>query len=210
MTDEETGSIVEYENEWWNQEKRVDPGTAYRRKQVAECWNVLGLSVKETADQLGISTATVSRDRRWLLDRWQDSVKAQVNDVVGRELAKLDRQETELWKAWRNSSRNRTKTKRTVIIDDDGQPTQLVSQMTEVTESNPDPRYMDLIIKVQQRRAALLGYDAQAKKEGEKTGFADFIKATFEMAHAKRAAENQIKEVEGKVIEQETEDVNES
>lgn len=149
-----------------------------RRRRVAVAWNQLGMTVKETALDIGVSVSTISGDRRWLLDCWQKSVQADVVEVVARELAKLEDQEAELWDAWQNSKANYTKVFDKQAVTKAGD----VEDLHETEEGSKEPNYkfMELILKCQERRARLLGLDKAVTYESAAFSFALFVEEAYE------------------------------
>jgi len=171
--------------EWWHPETgRVKPEILDRRRKVAICWNRLGMSCAQTATNLGCSANTVSKDRHWLLQCWQKAVEADIVEIVSRELHKLEEQEAELWTAWEASKRDIESTVTEHHTDADGQRVGGDHIKRTVTGRLPDPKFMDLILKCQERRAKLLGLDKAVTFEGAVFSFSTFVSGAYEAAVA--------------------------
>lgn len=72
---------------------------ALRRDRVAEML-IHGLSERAIALALATSQATVHRDKQAIFEAWQASALIKFDAAKARELARIDRIEEELWKAW--------------------------------------------------------------------------------------------------------------
>ena len=94
----------------------------------------------------------VYKDLKQLLINWKREHEENIDLYITKELSKLDKIEAELWDAWERSK------KRIVSkIRQSG----LKTERSETFAGNP--RYLDLVLSVQQRRAKLLGLDAPVK-----------------------------------------------
>lgn len=163
--------------------------TEEREYDIAFCSNLFlrGYTYREIADALNkelarreagytMSFQMVYYDMRQLLIEWKREQLDNIDEYVAQELKKLDRMERELWDAWelsKHSEKTKTRTSRrgdNVDMDEDKTKRFGDYGYTEKTTEHltGDPRYFDLLLKVQQRRAKLLGYDAPIKID---TGF---------------------------------------
>lgn len=187
---------------WYGNAGKVDPKLLERRRKVAILWNRGGVSAAETARRLGVSPATITRDRQWLLQLWRKYVSAEVDQVVARELQRLEDIEAELWVAWERSKEPTIKTgtrekvrtppalrRRGQQAANDAvaqvQRAQQVERetMTATEERLPDPRYMALVLNCQERRARLLGLDKAVQLgDGDAFSLAELIKAAWVQA----------------------------
>ena len=169
--------------EWWHPEKgRVNPEVLDRRRKVAICWNQLGMSCAQTAKNLGCSAGTVSKDRRWLLECWQRAVQADIVEIVSRELHKLETQEAELWSAWEMSKRDTESSVTDSYTNEQGAKSGGDHIKRTVTGRLPESKYMDLILRCQERRAKLLGLDKAVTFEGAAFSFSMFVSEAYESA----------------------------
>lgn len=148
-----------------------------RRARVAS-FKVQGFSVRQIVAALAKTKClnpdtkkpwtlfAVQSDLEALTARWQAEALRDVSKWKAEELAKLDRLESQAWAAWeRGIGRKQTRTTKTGRVDKEGtviaEPE--VSLKTEVL--NGDPRYLQVALDCQDRRAKLLGLDAPAKYE---------------------------------------------
>ena len=113
---------------------------AQRRESVADALIKDRLTVREAAERLGISIATVSRDYRALLREWQAGASDLVNIEVHRQLADLGRLEKRLWSELDSSE-----------VPCLGEPI------------TPD-KAAGLLLRCWERRARLLGLDTEPKQ----------------------------------------------
>lgn len=177
-----------------------------RRREVARLWNQHGMGVMKTAKKLGVSHPTIVADRRWLLDRWQEVVEADISEMVGREVKKLEEIEAEAWRAWRKSWKDKEKrrTKREALLDESLEPKEedeteeppavLISTTKEVEGRLPESKFLQIILDCQERRAKLLGLYKAVSLEDMTFNFAEMVKGGYEAAveqraRAKKAAE---------------------
>ncbi len=130
-----------------------------RRKQVANLYLQGGLLHHQIAEKLGVSRPTITMDLKAIMDQWRAEARADIGEVTGRELAKLDIMEAEAWAAWERSKNEAVSTTKEKIVGD--------KQSTKASERREgrdgDPRYMTIIIGCMERRAKLLGLDAPTK-----------------------------------------------
>lgn len=117
-----------------------------------------------------ITATMVYKDMQKLLVEWKRERMANIDDYVTQELRKLDKIEAELWDAWETSKTGRVKEKkrtsarpRKVLIEDEKTADYYGYDETSNETSAGNPRFLDLLLNVQQRRAKLLGYDAPIK-----------------------------------------------
>lgn len=149
---------------------------AQRQRDVAFCSDLFlkGYSYMAISEKLNKQLAvwgetyTITRqgvfhDIKDVLEEWRNEHKEDINTYVDRELKKLDKIECEAWSAWVNSLGERVRQRLRVDKDKPHQGPQL----EEVTKESigGDPRFLDLLMSVQQRRAKLLGLDAPVKIE---------------------------------------------
>lgn len=110
-----------------------------------------------------ITYKTVFMDIQQVLADWKKERFTDIDNYMQLELRKLDKIEVELWQAWENSkgSKRKTKIKGGAINNNIASGGELAERTLETTDG--DPRYLDLLLKVQERRAKLLGYNAPVK-----------------------------------------------
>lgn len=103
-----------------------------------------------------IGWTQVFQDIQAMLIEWKRSRLENIDQYVTAELQKLDRLEVEAWEAWEKSKQEKeTKSMRQT---DNGTSKELRKE-----DMYGNPKYLDLLLNIQQRRAKLLGYDAPVK-----------------------------------------------
>lgn len=122
----------------------------YSYRQIADLLNQR--NAKMGLNYAIIPPMRVYKDLKQLLINWKREHEENIDLYITKELSKLDKIEAELWDAWERSK------KRIVSkIRQSG----LKTERSETFAGNP--RYLDLVLSVQQRRAKLLGLDAPVK-----------------------------------------------
>jgi hypothetical protein len=134
-------------------------------RQIAE------LLEKERGGLYKISHAQVSQDLKKLKALWLDDAKEMVGHEKQRELRKLDVLEVEAWDAWDRSKQTVTRTtlskkqqaaaKNETGTGGGATETKSAVQVSQVG----NPAFLDKILAVSDRRAALLGLNAPVKNE---------------------------------------------
>lgn len=122
----------------------------YSYRQISDLLNQR--NAKLGLDYAIVPPMRVYKDLKQLLINWKREHEENIDLYITKELSKLDKIEAELWDAWERSK------KRIVSkIRQSG----LKKVRSETFAGNP--RYLDLVLSVQQRRAKLLGLDAPVK-----------------------------------------------
>ena len=122
----------------------------YSYRQISDLLNQR--NAKLGLDYAIVPPMRVYKDLKQLLINWKREHEENIDLYITKELSKLDKIEAELWAAWVRSK------KRIVSkIRQSG----LKKERRETFAGNP--RYLDLVLSVQQRRAKLLGLDAPVK-----------------------------------------------
>lgn len=141
-----------------------------------------GYSYREIADALNrdlsargmgytITFQMVYYDLQQCLIEWKRERMDNIDDYVTQELRKLDKMEVELWEAWERSKtgktreKNRQNAKPRKVLEDGDNPEYYGYEETTTETSAGNPRFLDLLLNVQQRRAKMLGFDAPIKIE---------------------------------------------
>ena len=118
-----------------------------------------------------ITKQMVYWDMQQLLIEWKRERMENIDDYVTQELRKLDKMEVELWEAWERSKtgklreKNRQNAKPRKVLEDSDNPEYYGYEETTTETSTGNPRFLDLLLNVQQRRAKMLGFDAPVKIE---------------------------------------------
>lgn len=155
----------------------------YRQAQIARLEIISGLykrgysfreirsEVMRKLDLATYSLETLHKDIHKLLDEWREQRLNDIDEYVELELKRNDDIIKEAWKAWDKSKTDYEKVSakqqglptRTEEGNNSGISTTKIEQTKEVVIKNGDPRYLDVILKVQERNAKLLGYDKPIK-----------------------------------------------
>jgi lambda repressor-like predicted transcriptional regulator len=106
----------------------------------------------DIAREVGLSPATVKRELRKLETQWREQASEDLAAVKARELMKLERMEREAFRQWERSKRAHRK------VVKDGETTR-----KEVTGQTGDPRYLQTVVTIMDRRNRLLGLDMPTK-----------------------------------------------
>lgn len=117
-----------------------------------------------------ITKQMVYWDMQQLLIEWKRERMENIDDYVTQELRKLDKMEQQAWEAWEASKTGKMRTKektnkgRPIKTDaEDGDPEYYGYNETATETSAGNPRFLDLLLNIQQRRAKMLGFDAPIK-----------------------------------------------
>lgn len=153
-----------------------------RESDLAFCSNLFlrGYTYREISENLNEENArrgvgyTITKqmvywDMQQLLIEWKRERMENIDDYVTQELRKLDKMEVELWEAWERSKtgklreKNRQNAKPRKVLEDGDNPEYYGYEETTTETSAGNPRFLDLLLNVQQRRAKMLGFDAPIK-----------------------------------------------
>lgn len=132
----------------------------YTYKQISEKLNEW---TKERGLNYEISYRQIYVDINQVMIEWKKEQIDNIDKYISLELKKLDKIEVELWEAWEKSKKPKRKTK----IDGGNIQNDIVTggvlDSRQLEDRNGEPRYLELLLKVQERRAKLLGYNAPVK-----------------------------------------------
>lgn len=159
--------------------KRTKDQIEADRELAIELYN-RGYTQQEIADYISstseysISRSQVKQDLNVVRKRWIESQIGTYQEMVNRELSRLDSFERELWSSWRDSKGTITKERVEKVARDienevgDVESDELVRLVvdrvvTTTEDSLGDTRLLELIFKTQQERRKLLGVYAPAK-----------------------------------------------
>jgi hypothetical protein len=122
-----------------------------------------GKTQADIAKELNITQQQISYDLKTLQTRWTEGAKALIDEVKGRELAKLDNLEREYWSEWLESKKEfRGTTAERTRGKNYGTKVQIKKERRV-----GDPRFLDGVRSCIERRCKLLGLDAPARTEGK-------------------------------------------
>jgi hypothetical protein len=131
----------------------------YTYREIAEELNKVNA---ENGSNYTITAQAIFIDIKNLLIDWKRERMDNIDDYITQELRKLDKIEVELWCAWEKSKKEKSKSKmRKLSGRNDKVYCTNVEEATETTPGNP--KFLDLLLNVQQRRAKMLGFDAPIK-----------------------------------------------
>lgn len=137
----------------------------HRKAVVAEMY-VTGKTFFDIGQKLGVSKVTIHKDMLENRQEWREARLNCTEQWTDEQLVKLDRLEAAAWDGWERSHGVHQKT--TVeTIQSDGDEDDGIRQKHTVVD-NPiagDARFLDVILRVIQRRCAILGIDAPEKIE---------------------------------------------
>ena len=126
------------------------------------------LAKRETGYTIALSM--VYYDLQQCLIEWKRERLETIDEYVTQELRKLDKMEQQAWEAWEASKTGKMRTKektnkgRPIKTDaEDGDPEYYGYNETATETSAGNPRFLDLLLSIQQRRAKMLGFDAPIK-----------------------------------------------
>lgn len=132
----------------------------YTYRQIADRLNTAN---KEKGLEYTLTFKTVFNDINEVLAEWKKERFSDIESYIQLELKKLDKMEVELWEAWEKSKKEKRKTTINGGVIDDNRIRGGVLDKRQIEDNNGNPRYLDLLLKVQERRAKLLGYNAPIK-----------------------------------------------
>lgn len=137
-----------------------------------------GFSTHKIAERLGRSSETTHRDAVAIRAEWAARRKHSTDEHFGRMLDALDELENEAWEAWERSKVAAERTRSESSEDDipargsgaKATPATTVTKRKAVVDRrhrDGDPRFLEVIMSCQERRAKLLGLDAPPRKSEE-------------------------------------------
>lgn len=115
---------------------------------------------KSRKPKIKYSVAMVKYDLKIIRDGWLESSVRDFDAVKAEQLAKLDQLEIEAWEQWRRSCGDYN---RRVTEEKNATMTPGTNTRKETGEQYGDPRYMNVILSIIERRCKMLGLDAPQK-----------------------------------------------
>lgn len=138
-----------------------------RRESVANMY-LQGKSQRVIADVLDVSLGTINGDLKYLRQLWQQNASTNIDEIISRELAKLDNLEAQAWDSYQKSlvtiekAQGRRKSPPT---KKDQPPRESESSFVKQFENAGDPRFLSIVENCIDRRCRILGIDAPGKVE---------------------------------------------
>ena len=107
-----------------------------------------------------ISCQQVFNDIKAEMIEWKKENMMLVNEYIELEVRKLDKMEIELWEAWERSKSGKRKSEIKGGNINNGNVSGGTLSKRTLETGDGDPRYLDMILKLYDRKAKLLGYNA--------------------------------------------------
>lgn len=119
-------------------------------------------TLDQIASETGLSVATVKRELVIIRNEWKESAREAIDEIKARELAKLDLYEAEVLAEWEKSKQAYSKK---VVEDRPAGAKGGGGRFAKIETGGQcgDPRYMTVLLGIQDRRAKILGSDAPTK-----------------------------------------------
>lgn len=119
---------------------------------------------QQIAEELGVDTSTVCRELKIIEAEWKAAMLRDIDAIKAEELRKLDHYELETLTEWERSKQDYTKK----LMEDTqggGRSGQGKTRKAKIETgvSYGDPRYMSVLLGIQDRRAKILGMDSPQK-----------------------------------------------
>lgn len=116
---------------------------------------VHGKPIAEIASTLKVSRGAISRAMVRMREIWKAKLEVGSEVVKSEQLAKLDKMEAEAWDAWQRSKRESEERIREKNYSQKNGP----GHKNAIKKANRDgdPRYLEIVLKVVQKRMELLG-----------------------------------------------------
>lgn len=141
-------------------ERRTRAERAKDREQIAHL-RLFHATQEQIAQKLGLSVATVCREIKAIEAEWRANMLRDVEAIKAEELRKLDHYELETLQEWERSKKDCQKK----VMEDSqgGRSGKVRKAKIETTQNFGDPRYMSVLLGIQDRRAKILGLDSPQK-----------------------------------------------
>lgn len=123
------------------------------------------LNAKNESEGRGytLSFQQVHYDIKLIFEEWKEQKAAFLETKIELELAKLDKIESECWEAWERSKEGKQKTVIEGGLLQGGAMSGGELRLREIETTFGDTKFLDIIQKCMDRRAALLGLNAPTK-----------------------------------------------
>lgn len=161
----------------WRSLKKAE--VAERRARVAQMYLVEKRTMKQIAQELGVSEFTISEDMAALKAGWRAQAKFAVEEHIAVELMRIERNEQIAREAYLKSCKPKrvvNASKRTGMAGEVD-----VQSATQMEREEGDPRWIALLAKFTDQRMRLLGLNGQPDEDDNDkrrfTTFEDFVAA---------------------------------
>jgi DNA-binding transcriptional ArsR family regulator len=118
-----------------------------------------GNSIRKIAEIMGLSKSIVSSDLTKLYDKWKERTMRDIGEIKGRELAKLEKIETELWVLFEKSKDDSVRTMTKVSGSKSTGKSPSAERIETVQKNIGDAKILDSISKVVEQKCRLLGLE---------------------------------------------------
>lgn len=119
-----------------------------------------GMTQNSISIELGISQPQVSYDLKAIRKQWRESTIVNMNEMVSRELARIDALEIQYWEAWRDSKERSEKARQRV-----GSEKQIIDAVVERETQSGDPAYLRGVQWCIEQRCKLLGLEQAIRQD---------------------------------------------
>lgn len=128
----------------------------YSYREISEALNK---DLSERGMGYTLTFQMVYYDLQQCLIEWKRERLDTIDEYVTQELRKLDKMEQQAWEAWEASKTGKQRKKV-------GKANSRLTCNETTTETSPgNPKFLDVLLNIQQRRAKMLGFDAPLKVE---------------------------------------------
>ncbi len=145
-----------------------------------------GMKQSAIADHLNLTQQQISYDLREVKKRWASGANIAYDEHVAQELAKLELLEREYWAAWKRSQQPR---KNTLAAVRERQGTSVGEKEAKEETRDGNPRFLEGVLFVMERRARLVGLDKPTRVTGTLQTY-DLTQATDEQLTRLAAGES--------------------
>lgn len=142
--------------------RRKQAEIARDRKRIGELY-LQGRYQHEIAEELNLSTGTISNELKHLHAEWLESAATDIETRKSQELSKLDHLERTYWEGWIRSCEDEVVTTEKTTDTGDGEP--LVQTTVRRKAQAGDTRFLDGAKDCLKQRCKILGVEAPVEHE---------------------------------------------
>jgi len=134
-------------------------------KRIGELY-LQGRYQHEIAEELGLSTGTISNDLKKLHAEWRESAATDIEKKKSEELSKIDHLERTYWEGWLRSLRNKVVIiEKEFVIGENGVEIPAVEKTTRTKPRDGNTKFLDGVDKCVRQRCKILGVEAPTEHE---------------------------------------------
>lgn len=123
-----------------------------------------GVKQSIIAARLGLSQQAISRDLKDVRKKWLERANINYDANVSEQIAKLDLLEEKYWEGWESSKQPR---KNSLVAVRENTKAALSEKEAKEETRDGDPRFLQGVLLVVERRSKLLGLDKPTKIQGK-------------------------------------------